>query len=325
MSKFSKKNLAAVGAIIVITGSIVFSMLNQKNSGKPAPGSKEQEAADLRMLGTSDANWAEQSQALMRLSIQQKPEALAFIKQKLDAKDEKLAPWATRALGYFTHPDAFALIRTQLRSTNSSIREAAIDALGMRSHPEKLKMIDEAKALVNGDAERARLQMASIRMTASPDAKSALAKGVISELQRRDLETPARNYLVSQIFFQSPRTREVESYFQSLSNNVKTVDELSAVAVVRALKIYCPANRYSLIKDALGRTNLTIPGQSQILNELIFHAGPEARVIVQSVAGGGKLNATFLENLKKQLENPKIKSPCASQQASAPGAAEKRG
>jgi hypothetical protein len=194
----------------------------------------------------------------------------------------------------------------------------------MRSHPEKLKMIDEAKSLVNGDAERARLQMASIRMTASPDAKSALAKGVISELQRRDLDAAARNYLVSQIFFQSPRTREVESYFQSLSSNVKGVDELSAIAVVRALKIYCPANRFSVIKDALARQGLTIPGQSQILNELIFHAGPDASAIFQSVSGSGKLNAAFLENLKKQLENPKIKSPCASQQAGNPAAAAKR-
>jgi hypothetical protein len=324
MPNLSKKNLIAVGAIVVITGSIVFSMLNQKNHGRPAPGSREQETADLRMLEKADANWAEQSQALMRLSIQQKPEALAFIKRKFEAKDERLTPWATRALGYFTNPEAFELIRGQLGSTNSTIREAAIDALGMRSHPEKLKMIEEAKAMVKGDAEHARLQMASIRMTANPEAKSSLAKGVVSQLQRRDLDSAARNYLVSQIFFQSPRTREVESYFNSLSSNIKGVDELSAIAVVRALKIYCPANRFSVIKEALARPALTIPGQSQILNELIFHAGPEATAIFQSNSSGGKLNATFLDNLKKQLENPKMKSPCSTQQAAAPAAGAKR-
>jgi hypothetical protein len=323
MPNLSKKKLIAIAALVVITGSIVFSMLNQKRDGKPAPGSKEQETADLRMLEKADANWAEQSQALMRLSIQQKPEALAFIKSKLDANDERLSPWATRALGYFTNPEAFDLIRNQLRSTNATIREAAIDALGMRSHPEKLKMIEEAKSLVKGDAEDARLQMASIRMTANQESKSTLAKGVVSQLQRRDLDPAARNYLVSQIFFQSPRTREVESYFNTLSSNMKSVDEISAIAVVRALKIYCPANRFSVIKEALARPSLTIPGHSQILNELIFHAGPEASAIFQTASDGGKLNATFLDNLKMQLENPKVSSPCSTQQADAPPAAAK--
>lgn len=308
------KSKLAVG-LIVIAGLSGYAVLHSRDGSRPAPGSKEQETADLKQLEKGDGNWAEQSQALMRLSIQQRPEALSFIKTKLQAKDENLAPWATRALGYFTTPEAIELIRTQLRSETASIREAAIDALGMRSHPEKLKLMEEAKTLVKGDGERARLQMASIRTTPNAEAKSNLAKAVIAELRRKDLDINARNYLVSQIFFQSPRTREVEAYFNSLSSNIKEADEISAIATVRALKIYCPGNRFALFKEALGRSNLSVPGQSQILNELIFHAGPEAMGIFQAASSSGKLNAAFLDNLRKQLENPKMKSPCAAPQS----------
>jgi hypothetical protein len=276
------------------------------------------------MLDNSSANWAEQSQSLMRLSIQQKPEALAFIKARIEAKDEKLLPWATRALGYFTNPEAFALIRSQLRATNPSVREAAIDALGMRAHPEKQKILEEARELVQGDAEKARLQMASIRMAGSPEAKSTIARSVVSQLQRKDLDPAARNYMVSQIFFQSPRTREVESYFNSLASNIRQADELSSIAAIRALKIYCPANRFSVVREALNRPNLSIPGQSQILNELIFHAGPEAMTILEKASTNPKLNASFLANLKKQIESPKMKSPCSQQEAAAPSKSSKR-
>jgi hypothetical protein len=271
---------------------------------------KEQETADLATLQNTQAPWAEQSQALMRLSIQQKPEALVFIKSKLAAKDQKLAPWATRALGYFTVTEAFELIRTQLHDTNPIVREAAVDALGMRAHPEKMKLLDEAQKLVQTPNEKARLMMARIRMSPSPEEKSKQAKEVIGELQTKSLDPSARNYLVSQIFFQSPRTHEVEAYFNSLSTQLSSVDELSAIAAVRALKVYCPSNRYDKIREALNRKGISVSAQSQILNELIFHAGPEAQSIFDKTTASTQLAKPFLENLKGQLTNPKIKSPC---------------
>ncbi|NDD91700.1 hypothetical protein EBZ37_06410, partial [bacterium] len=145
----------------------------------------------------------------------------------------------------------------------------------------------------------------------NPAAKATLAKAIVTDLQRKDLEPNSRKYLVNEIFFQSPRTHEVESYFKNLTANIRKTEESSTVAAVRALKIYCPANRFTVFREALGRKDLSLTSQSLILNELIFHAGPEAQKVLQSASNAQGLNPTFLGNLKKQLEKPQMKSPCS--------------
>lgn len=272
-------------------------------------GKETQDTRDIRTLANAKAPWAEQAQALMRLSITQKPEALEFIRKKTGSTEDRLAPWATRALGYFSSPESVALLRGQLQSKVPAVREAAIEALGTRPSPEKIRLLDEAKAQAKGDLENARLKMISLRLASEPEAKSSLARGVIRELERKNLDPAARELLLGQIFFQSPRTREVESYFAGLSARVGETDEAAALAVIRALKIYCPANRFHIFKQSLARTSLSAPARARILNELIFHGGSEAREILSSSGTG--IAPIFLENLRKRLDDSAAQSPCS--------------
>ncbi len=316
MPTFTRQTLALGLAALAVAASLVYSLLHQNSPESTVSGNAARQEADLRTLGSGDAPWSQQSQALMRLSIQQRPEALDFIKKKLAARDEKLAPWVTRALGYYTNPEAFELLRIQLRSEQSPVRQAALEALGMRAHPEKLKILEEAQGLIKTDIDHARLKMASIRLTSDPQMKSELARSVITELRKDGLETSARAYLISQIFFQSPRSPEVEGYFNQMARKVGTIDESSAIATIRALKIYCPTNRFSIFRDALARANLSITGQAQILNELIFHSDGEAKALLNEADRKKFPNPAFLENLKKQIDHPRMKSPCASRNSS---------
>lgn len=316
MPTFTRRTLALGLTALAVGASLVYSLLHQNSPKSTVSGSAARQEADLRTLGSGDAPWSQQSQALMRLSIQQRPEALDFIKKKLAARDEKLVPWATRALGYYTSPEAFELLRGQLRSDRPSVRQAALDALGMRAHPEKLKILEEAQGLIKTDIEHARLKMASLRLTSDPQMKSELARSIITELRKDGLEKSARTFLVSQIFFQSPRSPEVEGYFNQMAQKVGTIDESSAIATVRALKIYCPSNRFSIFRSALARPNLSVTSQAQILNELIFHSDGEANTLVSEARSRKLPNPSFLENLQRQIQNPKMKSPCASRNSS---------
>ncbi|MBU6376202.1 MAG: HEAT repeat domain-containing protein [Bdellovibrionales bacterium] len=297
-------------ALVVIT-SVTLSVMNKKNKVRPMPGSRELESMDLEILSKNDASWMEQSQALMRLSIQEKPEAMAFIKFKIEANDENLGPWVTRALGYFNSPESFELLRGQLQSNKPGIREAAIDALGIKPHPEKLKLLEEARTFIKDTQSRSRLQLALLRSTSNAAAKTTLAKAVVTDLQSKDLDPNSRRLLINEVFVHSPKTREVETFFKSLTSNIRKADEPSAIAAVRALKIYCPANRFTIFREALSRKDLSLTGQSLILNELIFHPGNEAKKVLKAASGSKGLNPTFLDNLKRQIENPRMKSPCS--------------
>ena len=293
------RRVALVSLVLVILGSGWFFLGGRGN----------QESRDVRKLADASAPWAEQAQALLRLSINQSPEALDFIRKKLGSTQDRLAPWTTRALGYFTSAEAVELLRRQLGSDVPAVREAAIEALAMRRSPDKLQLLSEAKAHAKGDLENARLQLVSLRLAAGTEAKSALAQQVIRELERKSLDPAARELLLGQIFFQSPRTREVESYFSRLSSRIGALDETAGVAVIRALKIYCPANRFDIIRGALAGTSLSATGRARVLNELVFHAGPESREILESA--GKDVAPAFVENIRKRLGDPTMKSPCS--------------
>lgn len=321
MNILSKKNWLIAASALVLAGVIFYSLQDKggpTNRGKAPIPPQEQEALDLGTLKNTSAPWNEQSQAMMRLSNRQNPEAWDFLKTKIKDKDERIATVATRALGFYTTPDALELLRTQLRSESSMIRMAAIDALGMRPQPEKLKIIDESAAFLKTDEERARLKMASMRLSTTPEDKSRVAKTVIADLQKKDLDPKARSFMINQIFFLSPHTPEVEAYFTQLSSKFKSTDEPTMLAAIRALKVYCPADRLSLFRDALSREGLSLPGKSQILSELAYHSGPKTKDLFDSATRASGMDAKLIENLTKRMEDPKLVSPCDQKKSPVP-------
>ncbi|MEN9722571.1 MAG: hypothetical protein RJB38_557 [Pseudomonadota bacterium] len=322
MNTFLKKPVAVTIAILVVIAGVTF-FVSKKGffrSGSSS-GQSAQVEKDIETLENDKASLPEKSQALMRLAIQENSEALDFIEEQIKRNNTQIVPWATRALGYFTSSEGLKILKQQLQSENPLVREAAIDALGTRNHPEKLKLLEESKAAAKSDQEKARFMIAEMRLNSNPEAREGLVKAILSELDRSTLDPAARIYLVSQVFFLNPRSPEVEKFFAKLITQVKTSDEFTMVATIRALKIYCPAQRYTIFKEALARPNLTPAAVTQTLNELIFHSGPDALAIFKASEKRLNVNPDFAENLRKQLENPQIPSPCSAK--AAPAAATK--